>query len=113
MARRLDQVLVIDVESTDDSDSEGAGLVYSISGGVDQALFVIDFDGVLSFLNPPDFENPLDNNGDNIYEVEVTVTDSGLLTDSQTIEVTVTSVSGIQASFDSFDGISVTSAMNW
>ena len=33
------QTSVIDVESTDDNDSEGAGLTYSITGGADQSFF--------------------------------------------------------------------------
>ena len=29
-------------------------------------------EGYLSFINPPDFNNPQDHNQDNIYEVEIT-----------------------------------------
>ena len=55
-----------------------------ISGGADASFFTIRQDennssknnngseGTLEFINAPDFENPLDHNGDNIYEVEVT-----------------------------------------
>ena len=46
--------------------------------------------GVLAFITAPDFENPGDANADNDYEVQVTVTDSGGLTDVQDITVTVT-----------------------
>ena len=49
------QTAVTDVQSTDDADSEGSGLVYSISGGADQALFSIDAaSGVLTFDSAPD-----------------------------------------------------------
>ena len=54
-----------------------------ISGGADADKFVIKggqnqknednaSEGYLDFITPPDFENPGDANGDNIYEVEVT-----------------------------------------
>ncbi len=66
-----------------------ASIVYSISGGLDAALFVIDADtGDLSFKSAPDFEDPADADFDNVYEVEVTAT-SGSKSDTQTIKVTV------------------------
>jgi len=88
---------VIDVQSNDpDGDTEGAGLTYSITDGADQSKFsIVAATGVLSFIAAPDFENPLDLGGiagDNIYEVQVTVTDSGGLTDVQDIAVTVNDV---------------------
>ena len=59
----------------------------SISGGNDKDQFVIkssftgtkrneemESEGVLAFIDPPDFDNPQDHNKDNIYEVEVTFT---------------------------------------
>ncbi|MDJ0591761.1 MAG: cadherin domain-containing protein [Pleurocapsa sp. MO_226.B13] len=87
------QTTAIDVDASDDSDSEGNGLTYSLSGGADVSLFNIDADtGVVSFIDPPDFESPSDADGDNIYEFGVTVTDSGGLSDVQDITVTVTDV---------------------
>ncbi len=86
-------LLVTDVQSADDADSEGSGLAYSQTGGADQPLFSIaPGTGILQFLSAPDFENPLDANGDNDYEVQVTVTDADGLTDVQDITVTVTDV---------------------
>ena len=67
----------------------GANLTYSIIGGLDAALFTINGAGVLSLVNPPNFEAPTDQNGDNVYEVMVQVSD-GTLTDAQAINVTVT-----------------------
>ncbi|MEM8714458.1 MAG: Ig-like domain-containing protein, partial [Cyanobacteria bacterium P01_G01_bin.4] len=85
------QTNAIDVQSTDDVDSEGAGLTYSISGGADSSLFSIDAStGVVSFNAAPDFESPGDVNGGNDYELQVTVTDSSGLTDVQDITITVT-----------------------
>ncbi|WP_172675964.1 PKD domain-containing protein, partial [Croceitalea dokdonensis] len=85
------QTAVIDVEANDDNDSEGSGLSFALSGGVDDTLFSLDAGtGVLTFLSAPDFETPGDDNTDNTYNVQVTVTDSGLLTALQDIAITVT-----------------------
>ena len=63
---------------------------YAITGGADQALFSIDSaTGELSFLNPPDFENPIDGNADNIYEVSIAASwDTMTETSNMTVEVT-------------------------
>ena len=86
------QTSVIDVQSTDpDGDTEGSGLSYSITGGADAALFsIVPATGVLTFNSAPDFENPQDSGANNVYDVQVTVTDSGTLTDVQNLQVTVT-----------------------
>jgi hypothetical protein len=64
---------------------------FSITGGLDQDFFTIDpVNGILSFDSPPDYETPLDNGEDNIYNLQVTVTDSLGLTDIQDITVSVT-----------------------
>ena len=70
-------------------------LTYSISGGADASQFTINnTSGVLTFILAPDFENPTDTDNNNVYHVQVTVTDngSGPLTDVQSITVTVTGV---------------------
>ena len=60
------------------TDGDGDTIYYSISGGSDQALFTIGTsNGVLTFNSAPDFENPLDANGDNLYEIVVSATDDG------------------------------------
>ena len=70
----------------------GAVITYSISGGVDGALFTIDgTSGVLTFKNAPDFDSPGSANDDNEYIVEVTASD-GENDESQNITVTVTDV---------------------
>ncbi|PAY15697.1 hypothetical protein CKO51_30555 [Rhodopirellula sp. SM50] len=87
------QVFAIDVNSTDDLDSEGSGLTYSFGGGADQNLFTIDPNsGVLQFNSAPDFEQPVDDGQDNVYDVTVVVTDSDSNTDSQPIQITVAGV---------------------
>ena len=58
-------------------DPEDDPITWSIVGGPDRDLFVIDPDtGLLSFDTPPDFENPLDQGGDNIYNVTVRAADA-------------------------------------
>ncbi len=85
------QISAIDVQATDNFDTEGARLTFSISGGADQALFTIDANtGVVTFIAAPDFENPTDAGGDGNYNIQVTVTDSTGLTAVQNIVVTVT-----------------------
>ncbi|MEB3210097.1 MAG: malectin domain-containing carbohydrate-binding protein [Leptolyngbyaceae bacterium] len=87
------QTFVLDVNSTDDVDQEGSGLTYSVTGGADQAAFSINSStGALSFQSAPDFEAPIDSDGDNVYDVEVSVTDSANLTRSQLIQVEVQDV---------------------
>ncbi|CAB9512707.1 Glycoside hydrolase Family 5 [Seminavis robusta] len=73
-------VLFIDVQSTDDNDSEGSGLVYSLLPAPDTHLFIIDATtGVIGFVGgiTPPFTNPLDADANGVYELAVTVQDSG------------------------------------
>ena len=76
----------------------GATLTYAIVGGADAALFTIDpTTGVLAFVSARDFENPADAGADNVYDVQVRVSD-GISTDTQAIAVTIT---------DTNDGVSL------
>ena len=78
------QTFVTDLAAVDDTDTEGAGLTYSIVGGADAGSFTIDaVNGALNFSVTPDFETPADADGNGQYEVVVRVTDSrGLATDT-------------------------------
>lgn len=80
---------VITVTATDaDADT----LSFSLSGGADQSVFtIVDTSGVLSFVSAPDFESPADSNSDNVYEVQVSVSD-GSTSVPQNLTVTVTDV---------------------
>ncbi|EKS39948.1 DUF5801 repeats-in-toxin domain-containing protein [Afipia clevelandensis] len=74
------------------TDPDGPTLVYSIDGGADAALFTVDgATGALSFINAPDFENPLDAGHDNHYSVIVKASD-GTLFDTQAFDIAVTDV---------------------
>ena len=68
-------------------------ITYLITGGADKNLFSIDlYTGNLVFKNPPDFENPLDSNKNNRYEVQVSATD-GSLSDFQNLYIDIKSLS--------------------
>ncbi|NQZ45034.1 MAG: BspA family leucine-rich repeat surface protein [Flavobacteriaceae bacterium] len=97
--------VVLDVESTDNSDSEGAGLIYSLTGSVDDNLFNIDVtSGEISFIVSPDFDTPLDVGGNNVYNLIVKVTDSEGFADRQEVAVTVIKDDGSNQDSD-FDGV--------
>ncbi|WP_173483583.1 cadherin repeat domain-containing protein, partial [Marinobacterium sp. xm-a-152] len=69
-------------------------LVYSLTGA-DADLFSIDeVSGVITFVstNGADFEAVGSADGDNVYDLNVVVTDEGGLTDTQALAVTVTDV---------------------
>lgn len=84
-------LVAADVDADDPVESEGNGLIYSITGGADAALFSINSaTGVVSFLNQPDFEAPQDADGDNVYEITVEVRDALSDGDTQDITITVT-----------------------
>ncbi|MCS6289106.1 MAG: cadherin domain-containing protein, partial [Nitrospira sp.] len=86
-----EHVTGITVVTGADVDLPVQALTYSISGGADQAQFTIDAStGALSFVAPRDFEAAADANGDNVYVVQVRVTDSQGGTAMQTIQVRVT-----------------------
>ena len=100
------QTAAIDVNATDDNDAEGAGLTYSLTGGTDQSFFSINAGtGVITFNSAPDFEMPIDASGDNVYEFQVTVTDSGTKTAVQDINITVTDVDDTSPTLVSTDPV--------
>ncbi|MEZ5533979.1 MAG: cadherin domain-containing protein [Thiolinea sp.] len=70
---------IVDAAAVDDSDSEGAGLTYSLPVNTDDNdLFGIDpATGEVTFNTAPDYEAPADNGNDNIYNLEIEVCDSG------------------------------------
>ena len=69
------------------SDADGDALTFSLSGGADQARFRITSGGALSFETPPDFEDPADADGNNVYQVQIAVSDG---TTSAVLNLTVT-----------------------
>ena len=78
---------VLTVSATDADDDV---LEFTINGGADQDAFVIDpVTNLLTFQAAPDFEAPSDANGDNVFEVEVSVADEFNDPVVQTITVSV------------------------
>lgn len=84
---------LVDYAATDaEGETEGKGLVWSLGGGADDALFSIDSAGLLRFKLPPDFEKPQDQGLDNIYNVTIKLCDSYQACDQQTLAIRVTDV---------------------
>ena len=85
-----ENIVVVGQLAADDADA-GDTLVTSIEGGADAGRFVLDPNGVLSFVTAPDFESPVDLNNDNVYEVTVGVSDGKELV-TQDIRIMVSDV---------------------
>ena len=87
------QTAVGTVQATDDDDDVTG---YTIEGGADLALFVIDLtSGDLAFNTAPNYEAAADADGNNTYVVDVRATSGAGIrtkTTDQTITVTVTDV---------------------
>ena len=73
------------------TDPDGNPLTFSLSGGADRALFSITGAGALSFSRPPDFEDPADADGNNVYQVQLAVSD-GMTSATLDLSLTVTNV---------------------
>uniref|UniRef100_UPI0024DF6EDD cadherin domain-containing protein n=1 Tax=Rhabdaerophilum sp. SD176 TaxID=2983548 RepID=UPI0024DF6EDD len=72
---------------------KGDTITYSIAGGADAARFTIDPEtGTLIFVDNPDFEEPADEGGDNVYNIIVQATDQDGAFDTQNLAITVTGV---------------------
>ena len=80
------------VSDANGTDPDGDDVTFSIEGGADAALFQIDpSTGVVSFINAPDYENPLDSDGDNDYDIVLRISDGSLVEDRNVV-VRVTDV---------------------
>ncbi|MCC6461154.1 MAG: HYR domain-containing protein [Saprospiraceae bacterium] len=82
---------LLDVQASDDQDSEGNGLKYHIVDGPDSSRFQLDsLTGILNWKNfVPDFENPQDADANNSYVLVVRVKDLSGNQSTQTITVQV------------------------
>jgi len=77
----------------DATDPDGTATTFSLTG-TDAALFNIDpVTGVLRFNATPDFENPLDANGDSSYEITIVAFD-GFASTLQQVTIVVSNVVG-------------------
>ena len=81
-----------------DGDSDDSVTGYAIEGGADASKFsIVASTGVVTFASAPNFENAMDADADNAYEVVVRATSgtgARVKTADQTITVTVTDVEG-------------------
>tara|TARA_R110000796_G_scaffold150243_3_gene267034 strand:+ start:2095 stop:4563 length:2469 start_codon:yes stop_codon:yes gene_type:complete len=72
------------------NDPDNDALIYTLSGA-DAALFSLDTNsGALSFNRTPDFEDPADNDGDNVYDLALTASDGSLSSTAQALAISVT-----------------------
>ena len=79
------------------TDQDGDALTYAIEDLADGALFQINsISGRISFVDTPDFETPLDQDNNNIYELVVSVTDALGASQLQSIFIRVNDVSQFQ-----------------
>ena len=73
------------------TDPEGNDLTWGLSG-TDRGAFAISETGVLSFIDPPDYESPTDSRRNNVYEVTVEAGDGDGNTARLEVTVTVTNL---------------------
>ncbi|WP_242139101.1 PQQ-dependent sugar dehydrogenase [Sphingomonas sp. TREG-RG-20F-R18-01] len=71
------------------TDANNDTLTYAVTGGSDAARFAITASGQVSFVAPPNFDLPADADGNNVYEVQISVSD-GKATTVLALAVTVT-----------------------
>ena len=74
---------ITDINATD---VNGDDLTYSLVGGADQSLFSIDHQ-----IECTDYENPADDDLNNVYKIEIAVSD-GSLSSTIALEITVMDV---------------------
>ena len=90
------------------SDADSTDLSFGIIGGVDRQLFGIDSSsGALSFSLAPDFEAPLDNDGDNVYELTLEVRDEYQNNDSLALQVSVSDLDDTAPTFTSAAAVTI------
>ena len=77
------------------TDPDDATLAFTIAGGADFDLFTIDASsGELAFLKAPDYENPADSDADNVYQLNLQLSDGSAESD---LEIQITIVNVIEA----------------
>ena len=85
------------------SDADGDSLTFSISGD-DSNLFTIgSSSGIVTFITAPDYENPSDEDNNNVYVIIASVTD-GTSSDNMTFNINVTNDTADDISSENYDG---------
>ncbi len=79
-------------------------VAWSVDGGSEEHKFEINPEtGELSFLDPPDYENPTDGDGNNTYLVRIKATDAAGNVSYQTLTVTIINVDEIGLKLEEID----------
>ena len=89
------------------STTTNEALVFTLGDISDSGRFTLSSTGTLTFKVAPDHEKPLDNDSNNIYGVEVIVTDVNGQTDTKIVMVTVLNID------DGVPGMGYTSLQYW
>ena len=71
------------------TDPEGLAVFWRALSGPDAAQFVLLGNGDLSFLTPPDYEDPVDVGSDNTYNVTLTAADHATTGLTSTLDLTI------------------------
>ena len=72
----IDDQIIVDENTLDvHTFATDMSSIWSINSGVDADLFLINQEGLLSFKNKPDWEDPIDSNKDNTYQVAIRATE--------------------------------------
>jgi hypothetical protein len=92
--------------------NSGQTLTFSFeTGGADNALFTINpTTGAVTFNTSPDFENPTDAGGDNVYNIKVKVCDNGTPQLCATKDVAITVTDVLECDTPSVGGTTATTA---
>jgi glucose/arabinose dehydrogenase len=82
------------VYSATASDPQNDPVTFAIAGGADAARFTMTAGGALAFVSPPDFEAPGDAGGDNVYNLQLSVSDGRGGSATLNLAVTVSNQAG-------------------
>ena len=93
--------------TADDAEAPPQTVTFTITGGVDMNRFEITAAGALTFKNAPDYENPIDDGGNNTYLVQVTASDGQGGTDVQDLTITVTPLNDNSPAFTSVAAVEI------
>jgi hypothetical protein len=89
VSKHVDENTPADTVVHDANADNDNNITYSL-GGIDQDDFNLDSStGELKFNDSPDYENPVDSDTNNVYEISITATDTAGNTSAQDVTITV------------------------